>query len=113
MNFHHPTFRNVFLFVPFIILGIAAAAGMALLFGFIVMVLWNWLMPALFKVPEISYWQSWGIVLLAHILFKGNNHSHRHYDHQNSHWEWKQKFRKHFRDKDWDANADHTETETP
>ena len=50
--------------------GAALAAGLALFFGWIVMLLWNWLMPAIFRLPTISYWQGWGLVLLSHILIK-------------------------------------------
>jgi len=43
----------------------------AFFFGLIVMLLWNWLMPTIFTLPEITYWQAWGIFLLAKILFGG------------------------------------------
>ena len=39
------------------------------------MLLWNWLMPDLFGLKEITYWQGWGLVLLSHLLFK-TGHSH-------------------------------------
>jgi hypothetical protein len=51
--------------------GLAFAAALALAFGWVVMMLWNWLMPTLFGLPVISYAQAWGLVLLSHILFKG------------------------------------------
>jgi hypothetical protein len=38
-------------------------------FGFVVMTLWNWLMPHLFGVPVITFWQAWGLLLLSKILF--------------------------------------------
>ncbi len=53
-----------------ILAGVVAAAGFFVLFGFIVMWLWNWLMPAIFRLPAISFWQSWGLLLLSSILFK-------------------------------------------
>lgn len=60
--------------VPLVILmsvgGFILAAGLALIFGWIVMLLWNWLMPAIFKLPTIDYWQGWGLVVLSHILIK-------------------------------------------
>jgi hypothetical protein len=64
--------------IPMIIGGVIIMAGLALLFGFIVMWLWNWLMPEIFGLPEISYWQGWGLVVLAHILFKSMGGSHDH-----------------------------------
>jgi hypothetical protein len=33
--------------------------------------LWNWLMPDLFGLPVLGFWQAWGIFLLLSILFKG------------------------------------------
>jgi len=45
-------------------------------FGFAVMSLWNWLMPALFRLPVISFWQALGLVILCKILF-GGLHSHQ------------------------------------
>jgi len=40
------------------------------LFGYPTMLLWNWLMPDLFSLPYITFWQACGINLLASILFK-------------------------------------------
>jgi hypothetical protein len=57
--------------------GIIAGAGLLALFGFIVMLLWNALMPRLFGLPEIGYWEAWGIVILSHILFGGLGHGNR------------------------------------
>ena len=56
--------------VGIIALGVIAAAGFFVLGGFIVVWLWNWLMPALFKLPTIGFWQAWGILVLSSILFK-------------------------------------------
>jgi hypothetical protein len=40
-------------------------------FGEIVHLLWNWLMPALFHLPLITFWQAWGLMALGWILFGG------------------------------------------
>jgi hypothetical protein len=53
------------LVVLFVILG----AGLLFLFGFIVMLLWNWLMPEIFGLKTLTYWQAWGILALSCILF--------------------------------------------
>jgi hypothetical protein len=45
------------------------------LFGFVAMALWNWLMPALFGLRVITFWQAMGLVILSKILF-GGLHSH-------------------------------------
>ena len=41
------------------------------MFGGIVMLLWNALMPDLFHLPLINFWQALGLLLLAKILFSG------------------------------------------
>ena len=43
------------------------------LFGAVTMWLWNWLMPTIFKLPEIGFWQAIGLLLLAQIFFKGGH----------------------------------------
>lgn len=53
------------------IAGIAAAAGFGFLFGYFVMLLWNWLMPGLFGLGLITFWQAVGLVVLGRILFGG------------------------------------------
>ncbi|MEQ9592931.1 MAG: hypothetical protein RLN86_10045 [Cyclobacteriaceae bacterium] len=37
--------------------------------GLVTKMLWNWLMPELFSLPAISYWQALGLLLLSKILF--------------------------------------------
>lgn len=49
----------------FIVLGLL----IAFLVGYIVMRLWNWLMPELFGLPTVGYWQAVGILILAKIIF--------------------------------------------
>ena len=41
------------------------------IFSFAVMWLWNWLMPALFGLHAISFWQALGLLILSKILFSG------------------------------------------
>lgn len=56
-----------------IVLGAAFIIGL----GFGTMYLWNWLIPALFAGPVITFWQAWGLILLSKILFgfpKGGGH---------------------------------------
>ena len=49
--------------------------ALILLFGYITMRLWNWLMPEIFGLMTIGYWQALGIIVLAKILFGGfGNH---------------------------------------
>jgi hypothetical protein len=55
-----------------IIGGTIAGIGFAILFGFVITWLWNWLMPHIFKLPTISYWEGWGLLILSSILLKGS-----------------------------------------
>lgn len=52
--------------------GLAIAVLFAFIFGLFVKLLWNWLMPDIFGIKQITYWQAWGLVLLSHLLIKGN-----------------------------------------
>jgi hypothetical protein len=40
-------------------------------FTFLVMALWNWLMPQIFGWQRISFWQALGLLVLSKILFGG------------------------------------------
>jgi hypothetical protein len=40
-------------------------------FSFVVMHLWNWLIPALFGAHLITFWQAVGLLVLCKILFGG------------------------------------------
>jgi len=37
--------------------------------------LWNWLMPVLFGLKTITFWQAWGLLYLAALLFKSTSYS--------------------------------------
>ena len=51
------------------ILGIVLAAFSSLIIAIPVYFLWNWLMPQLFHLPALVYWQTWGLVFLLSLLF--------------------------------------------
>lgn len=51
----------------FVVLGVLAAA----VFSFVVMSLWNWLMPALFGWHVVTFWQALGLLVLSKLLFGG------------------------------------------
>lgn len=53
--------------------------GIAFLFGWVTMLLWNALMPAVFGVTAITFWQALGLVILGRLLFggrPGRRHGH-------------------------------------
>lgn len=51
-------------------IGVMTMSFFSLCFGLIVWPLWNWLMPVIFGLPSIGYWQSFGLCLLSSILFR-------------------------------------------
>ena len=53
-------------------LGVIALALFAYLGGKVVEWLWNWLMPALFSLHTVTFWQALGLLTLSRILFGGN-----------------------------------------
>ena len=42
----------------------------SLLLAWPVKLLWNWLMPVIFGLPLITFWQAAGLMLLISILFR-------------------------------------------
>jgi hypothetical protein len=72
-----------------------------LLFGaamsYLVMSLWNWLMPVVFGLSIINFWQAIGLLLLAKIIFGFGRGNWGHSGNYASHWKeqgtalWKEK----------------------
>lgn len=56
-------FRKKFIFIPFIAIGAFA------LISYIVMLLWNNLLPNIFHLGAITFWQAAGLLVLSKILF--------------------------------------------
>lgn len=55
--------------VVYTILGAGGMVLLGLLFGYLIQWLWNSLMPALFGLTEITFWQAVGLFVLAKFLF--------------------------------------------
>lgn len=88
--------RRGFKYVGIFILGGIAAVGFGILFGYFVMLLWNWLIPSIFGLTTITFWQAVGIVILARLIFGSIKHSDKHhYDHP------KNRISKRCKDRDW------------
>ena len=60
----HHRIASIMKFVLFAALAVVA-------FSFVVMSLWNWLLPALFGFSRITYLQAVGILVLSKLLFGG------------------------------------------
>jgi hypothetical protein len=43
-----------------------------MLLGFPLQILWNWLMPNIFGLKYITFWEAVGLNAIASILFKSN-----------------------------------------
>lgn len=89
--------KRVFYFGKFVVMGIAFLA----LFTYVVMLLWNWLVPELFSGPILTYWQTLGILVLSKILLSGLGHGPRdkrswhskdHRIHRHPGSDWRKKF---------------------
>ncbi|MGH8131811.1 MAG: hypothetical protein ACRETP_01040 [Steroidobacteraceae bacterium] len=64
-------------------------------FGWVVMQLWNWLVPALFHGPTLRYWQAVGLLVLSRILFGGmRGHG--------GHGHWRRRMRERWHER-WEA----------
>ena len=51
--------------LKFVVFALIIIAG----FGQAILQLWNWLMPALFGLPTLHFWQAVGLLALSRILF--------------------------------------------
>jgi hypothetical protein len=71
------------------------------LFGAVTMWLWNWLMPEIFKLPAIGFWQAVGILILSHILFKSSHFGRA----GRSRWK-KERIRQHMGEEEPEAKAE-------
>ena len=45
---------------------------LVMLFGIPLQLLWNWLMPSIFGLRYITFWEAVGLNTIASILFKSN-----------------------------------------
>lgn len=82
------------------VLGLVTFSVICLIFGLIVQLLWNWLMPAIFRLPKINYWQAFGIIILGKLIFGSfghrfshdghhlGHHFHHRFHHSHDHHDW-------------------------
>jgi len=60
--------RTLFFLAPVVLLLFALFVALG---GEVVRQLWNWLLPPIFGLREITFWQALGILALCRILFGG------------------------------------------
>lgn len=61
----------------YIFKGVVFGLLAAVVFALALMLLWNWLMPAIFGLGLITFWQALGLLVLSKIIFGGGRHPHR------------------------------------
>jgi len=54
-------------------------------FSAVVMLLWNAILPDIFGIASINYWQALGLLVLSHILFGGMSAGIMKHAHRNNH----------------------------
>ena len=76
----------------FVARGIVFGIFFAGLFSLIVFLLWNWLMPPIFGLTTINYFQAVGLLILSKILFFGFHRRGGPPSHFKSREYWKKRF---------------------
>jgi hypothetical protein len=130
-NFEDTAYRQRFGFKKKFILFPFLAAAALFLVSYVVMLLWNNLLPDVLHASTITYWQAMGIFVLAKILFgfggrgghRGGPWMHKMERFKNMSPEEQQRFREEMRSRcgkwgrhrggfDWDRPAENTEKPT-
>lgn len=57
------------LFISNLVISIFTTALVALALAWPLQLLWNWLMPQIFSLPTITFWQALGIEAICLVLF--------------------------------------------
>ena len=70
MNITYSSNRNTARILGIMLLHLVLWPLFSLALAWPVKLLWNWLMPTIFSLPAISFWQSAGLMLLVSILFR-------------------------------------------
>jgi hypothetical protein len=55
------------------VLAVATLVAISLIMALPTMLLWDWLMPELFGLKEVTLFQAWGVNFLCGMLFKSHN----------------------------------------
>ncbi|UGU14606.1 hypothetical protein LS482_12960 [Sinomicrobium kalidii] len=81
------------------------------LYVFVVMRLWNWLMPSIFGITTLTFWQTLGVLLLCKLLFLGSgwNYRRRYGPPHSVKHRWKSGFRQKWKEKMCNRQTDNDE----
>lgn len=112
---------NPYRWVRILVLVILIAPIAILIFGGVVMLLWNNTLVPVLDVHEVTFWQALGILVLSKILFGhfgGGSASNRYYRKQRMMWnnmtpEQKEKFKEEWkkRSRRWGYRSSESDTE--
>ncbi len=58
-----------------LVVALAMIFGVIAVCSILITVLWNWLMPVIFELPEITYWQAFGLTVLLKLLIPHSSSS--------------------------------------
>jgi hypothetical protein len=58
--------------MKWVVTGVFVASMFTFLFALLVRLIWNAVIPDVFGLPEITFWQAFGLILLAKLLFGGH-----------------------------------------
>jgi hypothetical protein len=104
--------KNWIFLAPLAVLGLAAVAALLIFVGGeVVKYLWNWLMPPIFGLRQITFWQAFGLLALSRILFGG--HSYRSGGGRHRSPEDRERFRQKMRQRFGFHSTAGEQTETP
>ena len=86
------TARKLTRIVGWVVAGLAMACVVALVFGLLVVWLWGVTLTPLFHIPQPSYWQAVGLIILGKLLFGGFGHPHGGPSHSSRQRKWHDRF---------------------
>ena len=86
------TARKITRIIGWVLAGMAMACIVALIFGLMVVWLWGVTLTPLFNIPQPSYWQAVGLIILGKLLFGGFGHPHGGPPHPSRHTKWQDRF---------------------
>lgn len=55
-----------------LILSLVIAFAISAFVAWLVMLLWNWVVVAIFGLPKLSFWLAWGLTILIGLIFGRN-----------------------------------------
>ena len=61
--------------VAYVLVAAAIVVFLGFIYGIGVFFLWNWLMPIIFHLPTITFWQAIGLSVLTSLLFRSSGGS--------------------------------------